>query len=82
VSVGQPVPNYPVIDLFYKFQALGCHMVIWSGCGIDYAKTWAEKLGLVAEIRAKEKDFFKVVDIAVDDQAVNLGLVNIKVGDE
>jgi len=77
VPKGEPAPHYKNIDLFKHFERCGCHMVIWSGGGMDYAKRWAEKLGLKAEIR--EKKLANVVDIAVDDQDVILGKVNLKV---
>jgi len=69
-------PNYETIALFKWFQAQGHKMIIWSGSGVDWAKTWAEKLGLEAEIRRKGDI---KVDIAFDDCDVNLGTVNVKV---
>ena len=52
-------------------------MIIWSGSGIDWATTWAEKLGLKAEIRMKQK--YDDIDLALDDCDVDLAKVNIKV---
>lgn len=40
------VPNYETIAIYKWFQSQGNHMIIWSGGGVDYARTWAEKLGL------------------------------------
>lgn len=79
VATGLPqdTPNYETVNLFKWFQAQGYDMVIWSGSGLDWAKRWAEKLGLDAEIRVKEKS--DDVDIAFDDCDVDLGKVNIKV---
>ena len=57
-------PIYENIQLFHLFKKLGCHMVIWSGGGVDYAARWAEKLGLEAEICVKAS--FKP-DIVFDD---------------
>ena len=65
-----------MLELFRAFQKLGNQMYIWSGCGIDYAENWRTKLGLTAVV--VEKGNF-VPDIAVDDQEVTLGKVNIKV---
>lgn len=85
VVTGLPfeTPNYDTIALFKWYQAQGCHMVIWSGSGVDWAKNWAERLGLIAEIRIKQKelgaDGLPVVDIAYDDCDVDLAKVNIKV---
>ena len=51
------VPNYEVIKIYKWFQDQGNFMIIWSGGGVDYARTWAEKLGLKPdEIREKKAD--------------------------
>jgi phosphoserine phosphatase len=76
IPEGPDIPRYEVIELFRKFKKFGCQMFVWSGGGVDYAKQWAEKLGL--EATAVAKGSFKP-DIAVDDQDVTLGTVNIKV---
>lgn len=71
-------PNYENIAIYKWFQSQGHHMIIWSGSGIDYAKTWAEKLGLRAdEYPPKQKR--EDIDIAFDDCDVDLGKLNIKV---
>lgn len=71
-------PNYETIALFKWFQLQGNYMIVWSGSGIDWAKTWSEKLGLIVDEYAfKEKR--EDVDIAFDDCDVKLGKVNIKV---
>lgn len=69
-------PNYDTVSLFKWFQAQGNRMIIWSGSGVDWAKTWAEKLGLECEIHVKGS---VPVDIAFDDCDVTLGTVNVKV---
>lgn len=73
-------PRYEIISLFKTFESLGCEMFVWSGGGVDYARHWAEKLGLKATIVAKGS--FQP-DIAVDDMAheseFNLGKVSIPV---
>ena len=71
-------PSYDVIAIYKWFQSQGHYMIIWSGSGVDWAKTWAEKLGLKADefpMKQKRED----VDIAFDDCDVDLGKVNIKV---
>lgn len=71
-------PNYPVIAIYRWFSEQGHHMIIWSGSGCDYARTWAEKLGLTANefpMKQKRAD----IDIAFDDCDVDLARVNIKV---
>lgn len=71
------VPNYETISVYRWFQAQGHHMIVWSGGGVDYARMWADKLGLNPdEIRVKEKSD---VDIAFDDCDVDLAKVNVKV---
>lgn len=70
-------PNYETIALFKWFEAQGCEMIIWSGSGLDWAATWAEKLGLDATIRVKEKS--SDVDISFDDCVVDLAKVNVRV---
>lgn len=71
---GEPRPE--VIDIFNKFQALGCVTIIWSGGGEDYAKRIADKLGLAPDcVRSKSCGMF--VDIAFDD--VGMGPEHCKV---
>lgn len=76
VTGARDVPNYGTIAMFKWFEAQGCEMIIWSGSGIDWATTWAEKLGLTARIIVKGSE---PVDIAFDDCDVELGKVNVKV---
>lgn len=70
-------PNYENIQLFKWFKAQGCYMVIWSGSGIDWAKTWAEKLWLEAD-EYPVKQATEWVDLTIDDCIVNLGKLNIQ----
>lgn len=80
VTRNRDIPNYETIAILKWFQAQGHTIVIWSGSGIDWAKTWAEKLGLdPCEIRIKAKDPANVVDLCFDDCDVELAKVNIKV---
>lgn len=73
---GREIPNYDTIAMFKWFKAQGNDMIIWSGSGLDWASTWAEKLGLEARIIRKGSE---KVDIAFDDCDVELGIINIKV---
>lgn len=78
VTGGRDTPNYDTIALYKWFQAQGCHMIIWSGSGVDWATAWNEKLGLQAdEIRVKQKS--EDVYICFDDCDVDLAKVNVKV---
>lgn len=74
----QDIPNYNTIDLYHWFQEQGHYMIIWSGGGVDYAKHWANKLGLEAN-EYPMKEFREDIDIAFDDCEVNLATINIKV---
>lgn len=68
-------PRYEIIQLFLTLQKLGNEMIIWSGCGMEYAERWAEKLGLSALIVIKGS---VPVNIAVDDEeGCKLGVVNL-----
>lgn len=75
-------PNYEMISLYLWFQKQGHRMIIWSGGGEDYARMWAEKLGLkpdVVAFKCVEKAEELKPDIAFDDCNVELARVNIKV---
>jgi hypothetical protein len=79
-ELDRDVPNYETIAIYRWFQAQGNYMIIWSGGGEDYAKTWAEKLGLTAdEYMAKDTRLKDKIDIAFDDSDIDLAKVNIKV---
>lgn len=77
VTGARDVPNYETIAIFRWFQAQGHEMIIWSGSGVDWATTWAEKLGLTATILPKTRRLD--IDLVFDDCDVDLGQVNIKV---
>lgn len=78
VTGNRDIPNYETIAIYRWFQAQGCHMIVWSGSGVDWAETWSEKLGLKPdEVIVKGS---REVDIAFDDCDVKLGKVNVKVG--
>ena len=77
-GLDRDTPNYDTIAIYRWFQSQGHHMIIWSGSGIDWAKTWSDKLGLNADefaIKEKRAD----IDIVFDDCDVDLGKINIKV---
>ncbi len=78
-GLDRDTPNYETIAIYKWFQAQGHTMILWSGSGIDYAKTWGEKLGLKPDaVLVKQKDK-NCVDIAFDDCDVDLATINIKV---
>jgi len=74
----QDTPNYETIAIYKWFQAQGNYLIIWSGGGTDYARMWADKLGLKPdEIRVKTKG--EDIDLTFDDCDVDLAKVNVKV---
>lgn len=70
-------PNYETIKILKWFQEQGYEIYIWSGSGIDWAKTWAEKLNLQPCQIAVKGSF--VPDLCFDDCDVKLATVNVKV---
>lgn len=77
-GLDRDTPNYETIALYKWFQSQGHEMILWSGSGMDWAKTWGEKLGLIPfTVRVKEKA--EDVDIAFDDCEVDLARVNVRV---
>ena len=78
IGIYGAIPNYEVISIYRFFQKQGHSMIIWSGGGVDYARRWADKLGLEPnEIIIKEKN--ESIAIAFDDCDIDLAKVNIKV---
>lgn len=81
---GYNTPSYETIAVYKWFQAQGNEMILWSGSGMDWAKTWGEKFGLMPfDVMPKEKrlkaDGEPFVDIAFDDCVVDLAKVNVRV---
>lgn len=78
MGYGMDTPNYETIGVLRWFQAQGAEIILWSGSGVDWAKTWGEKFGLMPfTVRVKQKS--DDIDIAFDDCDVDLAKVNIKV---
>jgi len=78
VTGNRDVPNYETIAIYRWFQSQGHTMIVWSGSGIDWATSWAEKLDLRPDAIIPKNDKGGV-DIAFDDCDVLLGKVNVKV---
>lgn len=74
----QDTPNYETIAIYKWFQLQGHCMIVWSGGGIDYARMWADKLGLNPDAVISKKPDQKI-DICFDDCDVELARVNVKV---
>ena len=78
VTGDRDIPNYETIAIYKWFQSQGHTMILWSGSGIDWAKTWGEKLGLKPDAVIM-KDKKGCVDICFDDCEVDLATVNVRV---
>ncbi len=75
---GISVPNYDVIEIYRWFQSRGCKMFVWSGGGFDYARTWADKLGLNPDMILRKEKGDIDIDIAFDDEyGVDLAKINV-----
>lgn len=75
---GMDTPNYETISILRWFQAQGYEIILWSGSGMDWAKTWGEKFGLMPfTVRVKEAS--EDIDICFDDCEVSLAKVNVRV---
>jgi hydroxymethylpyrimidine pyrophosphatase-like HAD family hydrolase len=84
VGVNEDTPRYDVVQLYKLLEGFGCEMYVWSGGGIDYARRWRDKLGLMSA-KVVMKGSFQP-DIAIDDMDLDfrqvegsLGKVNIQV---
>lgn len=71
------VPRYDIIAMLRTLVSLGHTVFVWSGGGEDYARNWAEKLGLLPEVRILPKSKSYDIDIAFDDQATSLAKVDV-----
>jgi hypothetical protein len=60
-------PRPEIIDLYKRFQELGCYMIVWSGGGRDMAAQWARKLDLRPNMVCL-KDMMLQPDIIFDDE--------------
>jgi hydroxymethylpyrimidine pyrophosphatase-like HAD family hydrolase len=75
-------PRHEIIDLFRWFKRNGDRVIVWSGGGKDYAQHWVDKFGLNPDfVYGKYDDEAKTanVDLAIDDEFVQLGKINLKV---
>lgn len=71
------VPRYDIVQMALTLSALGHTVFVWSGGGVDYARNWAAKLGLLPVIRVLGKSRDYSIDVAFDDHAVDLAKVNV-----
>lgn len=62
-------PRYDIIQQLLWFNRMGYRTYVWSGGGVDYAKTWSEKLGITCAM-AIPKNNQQGIDICFDDEEV------------
>lgn len=76
INLKDDSPRYDIIQLLLTFKRLGYNVRVWSGGGVEYAQRWVEKLGL--DVPVVDKGSI-TPDIAFDDEAVKLGVINLRV---
>lgn len=79
-SRGETVPKYTTVVTLQMLHGMftNAEIIVWSGSGVEYAQRWVEKLGIDNLVRVIAKGS-EEVDIAIDDQEVTLGKVNLQV---
>lgn len=77
-GLDRDTPNYETIAILKWFQAQGHQIILWSGSGMDWARTWGEKLGL-QPFTVLPKEMREDVSLCFDDCDVALAQVNVKV---
>lgn len=70
-------PRYEIIQMAKTLSDLGHTVFVWSGGGEDYALNWARKLGLYPKIRILPKSKTFDIDVAFDDNMVELAKINV-----
>lgn len=74
-------PRTDVIEMLMAHYRDGDRVVVWSGGGMDYARTWVSRLALdrfVYRVIPKGRGY--EVDVCYDDQIVDLADENVCVG--
>lgn len=78
------IPRWDVIEMLKTFKNFGWTIIVWSGGGEDYAARYG-RLFFITDyvdkfmLKPREPKQYSVVDIAVDDEVVTFGKVNIQV---
>lgn len=77
------VPDYDLMQVLRWFINNGEEVYLWSAGGVEYAQTWARKLGIYDQVKVIPKvelgEMHPHMDIAFDDSEINLAKVSIKV---
>jgi len=74
-------PRQDIIERLMYHYKQGDRVVVWSGGGMDYARTWVSRLSIgnfVYRVLPKGKGYD--IDLTYDDQIVTLGKENVCVG--
>lgn len=77
------VPDFRLISVLLWFVENGDNVFVWSGGGVEYAKTIVNKLGLddyvtvIAKPPLGEND--PKIDLSFDDSEITLGKTNVLV---
>lgn len=79
-SRGETVPKYTTIITLQMMHGMfqNSEIIVWSGSGLEYAQRCTQKLGIDNLVRVIVKGS-EEVDIAIDDQKVKLGTVNLQI---
>jgi len=73
------VPEYDLIAVLRWFHQNGDTVFVWSAGGMEYAQNIVNNLGLTDMVKVVQKSSELRPDLTFDDQAVELGRVNIRV---
>jgi len=74
-------PRADVVAMLMHHYQQGDKVIVWSGGGVDYARTWVNRLCLGKYVyRVLPKGRGYDVDLTYDDQIVTLGEENVCVG--
>ena len=73
------VPRYEIIQMLRTLVAAGHIVFVWSGGGVDYAESWARKLGLLPDVRVIAKSSSYGIQLAFDDEDLTIAEVTVRV---
>jgi len=71
--------DYSLMNVLFWFVDNRHEVFVWSGGGVEYAKRWAEKLGIEKFVQIIPKVKGQNIDLAFDDWENNLATVTVLV---
>lgn len=79
-------PRREIINMLIALSSAGNEITVWSGGGKEYASVWVRRLFLdrfvthidEKPLHAAKEGLGPFVDIAFDDEAVDLGKINVR----